>query len=135
MGVLKGVKTSECGFVGEFRNFMITFIPNIIFGFWAMSMWMNYKTIQKRSQDLIRSHKFQRYLYLGLLASCIMIIFLNFSLCKYNSDVWCRVSDNRELAEMYMRNTNLKGFYSGTAHYCFTFMNLGIYAASLFCVA
>ena len=63
-----------------------------------------------------------------------MIIALNFSICKYNSDTWCRNSTNYRLAEMYLRNETLQGFYSGTAHYVFTFLNIGIYAASLICV-
>ena len=45
MGILKGVFLSECGLAGELRNFLKTLVPNIIFGFWALSMWMNYKTI------------------------------------------------------------------------------------------
>jgi hypothetical protein len=45
IGVTKNVNLSECNIFGGLRVFIIVLLPNILFGFWAVCMFVNFRTI------------------------------------------------------------------------------------------
>ena len=94
IGILKGLDLKECAVFGGIRNFIVVLVPNILFGFWGVCMWVNFQSVQPTSKDLSQIHSEQRYLYLGVLASCGLFIFINNIAMKYNSDVWCGRDEN-----------------------------------------
>ena len=100
LGIIKSVNLNECGYIGELRNFIITFVPNAFLLFWALSMGMNFWTTQHASKDLTRINTQQRYIYIVLAIANIFFICFNCLATKYNYDVWCRDSDNYELAAL-----------------------------------
>ena len=89
LGITKGLHLSECQYFGGVRMFMIVLLPNMLFGWWGLCMLVNFRTIQDHSKDLSLIHTEQKYMYLGLLATCLMFIFVNNATLKYNIDSWC----------------------------------------------
>mmetsp|Transcript_4130 Transcript_4130/g.5092 ORF Transcript_4130/g.5092 Transcript_4130/m.5092 type:complete len:98 (+) Transcript_4130:426-719(+) len=94
IGVAKNVKLAECGLIGGLRNFFLVLTPNVVFAFWAVCMWVNFRSTQPASKDLSKVNTLQRQYYLALLTLSVAFIFLNNMAVKYNSDVYCRKPEN-----------------------------------------
>ena len=45
IGVTKNVNLSECNLFGGLKTFIIVLLPNVLFGFWAVCMFVNFRTI------------------------------------------------------------------------------------------
>ena len=102
--MVKGVTVPECGLIGGLRNFAIVLMINLVLGFWGVCMWVNYQSTQPAAKDLSKVNTEQRYFYLGLLGTSGFFIFLNNIVVKYNSDNYCRSTDNYNILYEYVES-------------------------------
>ena len=45
IGVIKQFNVADCGLIGGARNFIAMLVPNVMFAFWMVCMWVNYTSI------------------------------------------------------------------------------------------
>ena len=125
IGLTKSLDLSECMLFGGLRMFIIVLLPNFLFAFWAVCMFVNFRTIQLASKDLTLIHTEQRYMYLGLMATCCMFIFINNATIKYNSDSWC-------YGEAYLiaEENSTDNVFRSYLHYLLTLVNMICYSSA-----
>jgi len=71
---------------------------------------------------------------LALIVASIFFVCLNCIIAKYNVDVWCRNTDNYDLAMLHLRDSHRNGMYSSAAHYIFTFVSIVVNLLFLGCI-
>ena len=106
---------------------------NLVLGFWGVCMWVNYQSTQPAAKDLSKVNTEQRYFYLGLLGTSGFFIFLNNIVVKYNSDNYCRSTDNYNILYEYVESqSDSNARYSDSIHILMTLLYILCYVVAFF---
>lgn len=129
LGIVKEFDETKCGIIGSSKDFITVLLPNAMFSFWIVCMWVNYSSIQKitrKPQDL---HTDEKYMYLSLLACSALFIFINSMTMKYNHESLCGI----EIKELGVGSDGILRKFP--QHYVLTLLNLFAYAGSAICAS